>query len=327
MFLRIVSLVSVLGAFALGPSIAAAQPVDGPDKHAPDPAERKAARILADEGLSLFNKGEYQAALGKFEQAEKLVPAPTIALQLARSLDKLGRLLDARERYEALVAEELPKTAPPVMRKAQEDAAAELEALKARIPTMSLTVEGPRGDGVELLIDGRPNDLATFEGIDRAVDPGAKTLELRRRDAGTRKLVPIAEGDHAKIRIVLPPIGSPEDEARRSRAKLMKNIGWGAFGFAGAATIVAVGTGVAAVSTRSQLLDKCPASKCSPSSWSEVDRYNRLRVTTTTALVLGALGGAAGTSLFLLAPREKSNKEPAVQGSFGLGSASLSVSF
>lgn len=310
-------------------SMVSAQPAapsgDGTDKHVPDAAERKAARILADEGLSLSKRGEYQAALEKFEQAEKLVPALTIAIESARCLDKLGRLLAARERYEAIVAEEVPKSAPFVIHKAQDDASAELEALKNRIPTLSLVIEGPRGAGLELVVDDEPASLSAFEGVDRAVDPGVRIVEVRRKDTNVVKKVAIAEGEHAKARIVLPPIGSlAEAEARqRSQASLMKGIGWGGFGLAGAGLVVGVATGAAAVSTRSDLKSKCPGSKCPPSAWGEVDRYDRLRATTTTALVLGAIGGAVGTTLFLLAPRTKKGTD--VQAAFGLGTATLTV--
>jgi hypothetical protein len=322
-FSRVFTLVVCLGLTA--PGAAWADGSDPTDKRVPDSAEKKAARILADEGLALFNRGDYQAALGKFEQAEKLVPALTIRIEIARSLDKLGRLLEARERYEAIVAEELPKLSPFVVKKAQDDAGAELEALKARIPTLSLQIEGPRSDGIALFIDGKPQELASFEGVERAIDPGAKTIELRRRDVTTAKKIAIADGEHAKLRIVLPPIVLPKEALaeRSAREKLMKGIGWGGFALAGAGTLVAIGTGAAAVSTKADLTKKCAGSKCGPAQWDEVSRYDRLRATTTTALILGAIGGAVGTTMFLLAPR--TNEHPTVQAGVGPAWLSLTV--
>jgi tetratricopeptide (TPR) repeat protein len=318
----------ILASLSLCPALAWAQTERPTSDHAPDPAERRAARILADEGLSLFQKGDYQAALGKFEQAEKLVPAPTIALERARCLEKLGRYLEARERYEAIVAEELPATAPFVMHKAQDDAGREVEALKPRIPSLSLTLDGPRDDTLQLYVDDKPETVAAFEGVDRAIDPGAHTVELRRSDTSVSRAVKVAEGEHARVRIVLPPMGTAKlsREEAQSRSELMRGLAYLSFGLGGASLLAGTVTGISAASARSDLKAECPKSACRPGMWDEVDRYDALRAATTATLILGVAGIATGTTLVIVAPRSE-KQSVAIRSSLGPGRATIAVDF
>ena len=300
-----------------------------PDDHTPDMGERRAARILADEGLSAFQRGDYQGAFEKFDKAEKLVPAPTIAIQIARSLDKLGRLLEARERYEAIVAEELPRLAPFVHHKAQDDAAHELEALKPRIPSLSLHIVGPRADGITLLVDDKPADLAAYEGVDRAVDPGTHTVDIRRKDTNFAKVVKVAEGKHDEVEIHLPSVGTPGPTAHESSSKreLMRGVGWLSFGVGGAGLLVGTITGISAISTKSHLDDLCAKRKCtSTASYGVVDRYDALRATSTVSLVLGGAGVLAGALLFGTAPKEE-KATAGIRPYVGLGEAGVVAEF
>src|SRR6202012_508338 len=120
-----------------------------------DAAARSPARKLGGEAGKLFEAGDYAGALDKFNPADSLVPAPTLGLYAARCLVKLGRLVEASERYLEVTRMQLDRTAIPVMRKAQVDAVAERERLQPTIPTLEVRVEGPRGDGVEVAVDGK----------------------------------------------------------------------------------------------------------------------------------------------------------------------------
>src|SRR6185295_6955519 len=67
---------------------------------AQDAGIRTAARDLATQGAQAFEAGEYAQASDFFRRAHELVPAPSIALLQARSLAKLGQLLEAIDIYE-----------------------------------------------------------------------------------------------------------------------------------------------------------------------------------------------------------------------------------
>jgi len=155
----------------LSPAIASAQK--------PPPADKQdQARSKAQEGLKLYGADRWSEALGAFREADRLYHAPSVTLYIARSQRKLGQLLDARTTYDQILAEDLPKDASPQFVQAHVEAGRELEALKARIPTLQVVVAGvPAGEAL-VLLDGAP--LAEGK---RELDPGTYTVEVQRRGA------------------------------------------------------------------------------------------------------------------------------------------------
>jgi len=79
---------------------------------AEDAEMRTAARDLATQGAQAFEAGEYAQASDFFRRAHELVPAPSIALLQARSLAKLGQLLEAVDIYEQTARFKLLGDAP-----------------------------------------------------------------------------------------------------------------------------------------------------------------------------------------------------------------------
>src|SRR5262245_45487621 len=70
------------------------------------------ARALADRGYELFIQGDYVEAIALFEQAEKLSHSPVILSFIAQSYEALGKLIEARDHYAQIVAEDLGDNAP-----------------------------------------------------------------------------------------------------------------------------------------------------------------------------------------------------------------------
>src|SRR5438105_2006015 len=57
------------------------------------------ARSVAVTGREAFNAGDYETALALFRRAYTLYPAPTVVLYEARTLEKMGLLLEAVDAY------------------------------------------------------------------------------------------------------------------------------------------------------------------------------------------------------------------------------------
>src|SRR5438132_2882897 len=64
-----------------------------------DTTARGIARDLGNEGMEAYNKGNFELAAEKFEKAFHVLQAPSLGLYSARSLVKLGRWVQTRERY------------------------------------------------------------------------------------------------------------------------------------------------------------------------------------------------------------------------------------
>src|SRR6185369_14754613 len=75
----------------LGPTSATADDID--------PSARSAARSLGYAGVEAFERREYGPALDKLEKAFAVLRVPSIGLWSARALARLGRLVQASERY------------------------------------------------------------------------------------------------------------------------------------------------------------------------------------------------------------------------------------
>src|SRR5258706_10178573 len=83
-----------------------------PDVRAQTDEERAGARAAATQGADAFSQNRYADALDLFARAESLVHSPSHLLYMARSLEKLGKLVRARETYLKITRERLEPTAP-----------------------------------------------------------------------------------------------------------------------------------------------------------------------------------------------------------------------
>lgn len=139
--------------------------------------ERAAARAAATDGAKAFGEKRWADAIDLFSKAESLVHAPPHLLYLARSYEKIGKLVKAQETYSKLTHETIPADKPKVFHEAKESAIKELAALEPRIPTLKTLVEGnTAGKPVKVLVDGVEMNSALI-GINRPVDPGEHKLE------------------------------------------------------------------------------------------------------------------------------------------------------
>ncbi len=140
--------------------------------------ERKAAaRAAYQEGVQLQDQGKAGEALGRFEAAQKLFDAPTHQLHIAETQALTGKLVEASETYETLIRRPLGANPPDAFVQAQQQAQAEVVPLRARIPTLRVTVkpEPAQLQNLQVSVNGAPmpNELL---GIARPVNPGTYRL-------------------------------------------------------------------------------------------------------------------------------------------------------
>ncbi len=272
------------------------------------PAEAEHAIQIGQTAVELFEAGEYQVALERFRTADLLSHSPVFNLFEARSLDKLGRLLEATRIYEKLVAEKLPSDAPPAWHAALVDGASELSAIKARLPSVELRLSG--GTPAELKLDGKPL------GMDRAqsellLDPGTHEFEA----TSTAHEVIVARVDlregerkHA-VELSLPsesPAPSPATPAPavRTSAPVVaprdnpKNPATDPLGIAllaGAGVAAAVGTVTALVAANelSEIRENCDGNQCLKSDASKGETVDTLALVSTVSFVVGGAALAA----------------------------------
>ncbi|MDI3281996.1 hypothetical protein [Polyangium sp. 15x6] len=319
---------------------------------------RIAARTLADEGFALYDQGKYADALDKFERADALVNAPTVKLLAARTLEKLGRLVEAAEKYRSITILQLDDKAPEAFRDAQETAAKELAALTPRIPTIELTVQGAGAEIATVMLDGKVFPRALI-GVKTPLNPGVHRVEAdtpassaaldlkvdeKQAARAVLELAPKATAEHGGGDIVTPPGG--EDTTKKTPGATQRLIGYVSLGVGGAAALGGVGALISAYVSRSDMeafcerrvngTDPCTNKSLTNDTPVSPDRYVDYRngidtkATLSTALfVVGGVGLTAGVVLLLTAPKAKpaSPTKASVEPWVGIGSVGLRGTF
>jgi hypothetical protein len=267
------------------PSLALAQPVSS--------ATRASARLLAEEGLALSDRGDCAGAVEKLTRAHELVKMPTLALFAGNCMVKLGRWVDASEMYLAATRDEVEPGAPAAQRRAQEDAAAARAALLPRIPTVELVLDAAAA-GASVTLAGL--------GVKRPIDPGKHVVEVKRGGAVTTRELVVEEATHERFVLALPAgVGPVEAPAKSEAVPEAPSPGPWVVGGVGVAGLV-----VGAVAGVVMLIEYNVAAPCSlgppptcprdvTAAANKASSVGRVAgPVTTVGLVVGGVGVAAG---------------------------------
>jgi len=278
-----------------------AAPIAHADKG--DPAARSTARKLGQEALKLFDAGDYAAALDKLTTANQLVPTPTLGLYAARCLVKLGRLVEASERYLDVSRMPIDRGAQAVMRKAIIDAVAERDKLLPTIPTLEVQLDGPQGDGVTVVVDGQPL-LPGLIGEKRPVDPGHHKATAKRGELEVTELADVEPGQAARIVLRLPPLPPPPPPPAAG-VPAMRVAGWVGVSVGVAGAVVGAVSGIIALEDAQSLgaSKSCANFVCGPAEAGTIATYHAARTLTTTGIVVGLAGFAFGIPVLLKTPK------------------------
>lgn len=230
--------VGAIGAAIACPSVAFAD--------APKESPKETAKRLFEEGLDLEKRGEFVPALQKYREAEQIAVTAGLRFHKAYCLEMNGKSSQAVEEYEAAdkLATETGKT------DVHTAVIARLEPLRARVPRLSIHVDG-RVSKPEVQLDGHAVSAAALEGKPMFVDPGDHVVEARTPGRQPfRQSITIAEAKTLSVDVVLAPVASltsdeppPEGSKRRSLAlPIITTVGTVAFATAGVVTFVLAGS-------------------------------------------------------------------------------------
>ncbi len=310
---RVLAAVLLAAAMVVRPLPAAGQSED----------DLAAARLLGQEGLALFDKGEYEAALAKLDAAAEKAKIPPLGLYAARALARLGRLIQAEARYQEVLSIPLPPNSPAVWSQAKVDAEDELAKLRATIPTIEVVLRGvdaAQAREVVVQVDGRTvKDLRKVP-----VDPGphevAASLDGVVRTAQAR----VDSGKHVRIEIA---VGPQDTSVRHGETGPSPTLiaGGVLLGAGGAGLIVWGGTGLAAMAKADEY--GCDGASCPREDVSDI---TALRLTSTVSFYVGGGLALVGGSLLVVSAvlgGEATEDTSAVRPILGPGYAGLEGRF
>ncbi|HEX3849975.1 MAG TPA: hypothetical protein VHW01_03360 [Polyangiaceae bacterium] len=290
-----------------------------------DDATRAAARKLGSAGLNAFQEHDYVTASDKLGRAFHVLQAPSLGLWSARALEKLGKLVEAQERYLKVTRLDIVGGDAEVQKTARTEAAADLAALSPRVPSIVVQVEGTTPAEVTLTVDG--NALAPdLVGEAWPVDPGSHHVVGTHGADRLEADVVVAEGEHpstvlrfgaaptvvAAPRDVAPAQGAngpfepaPAPTKDSGFASSQRTIGWVTLGVGAAGFAVGAVTGVMTLVDRGGLHQgsDCYGTSCGTRVTSKVDSYNSMRTASTIGFIAGTALLATGVVFLLTAPR------------------------
>lgn len=305
----------------------------------------KAAALKAfEEGLDLEKKGDYAAALSRFQKAGEFKMTPHVRFHIALCDEKLGHLVAAVRGFELAEAEanKMGKDAQVVADKAPGRA----EALRKRIAAVRVEVKG-RILYSRVLLDGQPIAQKDFSTL-VSVDPGPHKIEVETDGAIAQKReLTLPEKGYETITL---EIDDPEKPAPTATAAASTSAPpppppppappskLPAFVLGGAGVAAFIGAGVL-YGLREGALGQINPTSCPPNAVGKLQcplglqgTYDDARTFTTGAGVMVgvgilAVGGAAGYWFFTQRAAKNQPQAPAVGVSVGPTSIRLVGAF
>jgi hypothetical protein len=283
------------------------------------------ARVRGEQGLRLFEASQWEDAYSAFEAADTLYHAPTLVLYMAHCRRNQGKLLQARELYEKVAAEPVPKGAPEQFGKAVASARTELDSLNLRIPSVRVSINGASASRTQVTIDGAQVSAAD-QASGKPLDPGSHEI-VANADGGAsaRKTIALKAGESAWVELVLQQPASPAD-ASALGSRLPAVI---AFGVGGVGVAVGVITGSLALVKINDIRSRCTDDgHCLRSDQAQASTAQALVTTSTVGFVAGGVGLAAGTLLWILRPGgAKVKAKASTHVEIGIGSIAIGGRF
>lgn len=178
---------------------------------APSAADFEQAKALVLEGRRLRDTEKKPAeALIRFEAAHKLAGTTITGLDLARTLEQLGRLVDALSTYDEIGRIPERATDSKLAKEARVEAARKVVELRPRIAHLSFEIRGATADvPTTIALDGLvlpPEALL----IARAVDPGPHLVVLRAPGAADQTIsISLADGETRAVQLTVVAAARP----------------------------------------------------------------------------------------------------------------------
>lgn len=196
-----------------------------------------AARALK-EARRLHDVRDYETALTKYDEVERLLPAARIDILVAATLEALGRTVEAAERLERAIRRARRATDAAQERLARR----RLDALLRNVSSVRVRCEVL---GATVLLDGRAiGEVPIEKRIYLA--PGSHRLRVRAqgRRVFDRTLV-LYPGDHPVVTVDLAPVGSGQPRGRGDGPPRRRRV-WTWVALAGAGVALGAGIGIGA---------------------------------------------------------------------------------
>ena len=308
---------------ATAPSV----PEAGADREVSE-ATLNEARRRFDQGISLYEDGDYSLALIEFERAYELVPNYRVLYNIGQVSIQLRQYARARQALEQYLSTGANSIDP----QREAEVQADIQMLKSRTAYVSIEVQQP---GVTLWIDETPRGTTPLSGP-LLVDAGQHRIELRKPGyRAEQRFVTLAGGEEQTLRFELQVIDrSPKTVEKQTI--VVRDTGvdarstwvWLGVGATGVLAAGAVATGVLGLSEASTLEELRNTPGASRQELDDAQSRARRMFIATDVLGLAALA-MGGVTLYAVfsAGDEEAKAVTDVKVSYSGSGVTLSGSF
>lgn len=262
-----------------------------------------AAEALFRSAQDAAEKGDWTTACDRFEESQRLEPAPGTVLNIARCREKLGAWASAWNRYSE-AAQKLPPSDPRAAL-----AKRKVEELASKVPHVVLEAP-PEGEGLRVMLGELEVARAMF-GVPLPVDPGKVVIAV---SAGGREdwttTVEIVDGESRSVALELGPPsqepapsadGAAPSETPSPRASRGTAWPWLSLGVGGALLGAGVGFQVWAGNENTVVVERgeCVGRECNLEGYEAAQRGQLAQTLGVAAFVGGAALGGLGVFLLV----------------------------
>ena len=288
------------------------------------PTDKDRAREHAQQAADFLDAKNYAQALDAAKRAESLYHAVYHVYVIARSLEGLGRLTEAAESYERILAEPLPSSAPQVFRDAQKESKGLLADLLARTPTVLVRVNGVATEQAQATLDGKTIDISS--GLAVRADPGSHVVRVTAngRTPFEKTIVLPAKGGVIVVDALLG-LGNGSSNAGRSGGSYAPAIA--AFSVGGAALAFGGILGALELGKVNDLDAVCPNKTCPANAQAELDSAKRFATLSTVGFVVAGAGITTGVVLLLVRKKAEPSRAATIVPWVGVRSAGIAGVF
>jgi PEGA domain len=307
-------------------------------------ADRESARQLLDRGDEQAEQGDLDGALASYQAAHELMHVPTTGLEVARTLVKLGKMVEARD--VALEVMRMPTAAREgrpfkVARAAAENLARELAS---QIPTLRLELRPEvASEQAAIDIDQRKVPLSAL-GLGYTLNPGAHRIQIAANGYQTVvRNVTLRAGDTQTLRVELAAAPKPKAAVRKSSrppapaasktspppVDVASTEGsstwpqWVGFSLGGAGLVVGAVTGVLSLNRTRAAKEHCAGNKCTSEAQDDLDEAVKMANISNAGFAVAVLGTGIGLTSILLSSGPPKSTDKTLQVTAAPGVAML----
>ncbi len=336
---RRMALVGVVAALALASPGAAY--ADGAALDQATPKQLDDAKTQYKKAKKAFDKKNFEEALAGFRDSYGTVASPNSHLMVARTLVELGRTVEAYQEFDATAAEaDAAAKADEKYAQTAQSARNEMNEVRKKLGMLKVIVADPSpgakvsvGDA-ELPSSSWGKEVPKEPGkyvVTLTTPSGSKVQREVQLDAGGGASIDLAEASEATQAGEAPPTeesAAVELDSKKGGGRTLAYVA-GGIGVLGLATFGIFGA--MNNSAFGKLEDRCTNGQCPPDLQDDRDSGETYQTVANVGLVVGVVGLAAGTVLFLTSkPSQEATtaaRGPRVGVGVGPGSVTVAGSF